>query len=147
MDADSMLTNVPLVVGEIDRLFGSDSNSDKPIAGGIPAGKAGKLNRTFAATFTMGQSTTNGSIPESLPQRCGVEDLEEFYEIDELCPKKHPQDDIVILADPTTSTATALHSGLPSSRARYNFQLGLINMAEMLPETRSSTPPQNSGAH
>jgi hypothetical protein len=145
IDADSISSKAPLVVSEVDRLFDNKlckNNSDKPIAGGIRAGKAGKLGRPFAASFTMGQSKTNDisrPISESpiLQCNCGVEDLEDFGEFDELHPKKYPQDDLTVSTYFPVSTPTAFHSGLPSSRARYNFQLGLINMAEMLPEIRS----------
>jgi hypothetical protein len=148
IDADSISSKALLVDTEIDRLFDSKSHMDKPGISGTPAGKAGKFQRPFAASFTMGQSRTNMkcvdndiSIPDlesrNVPGNYGVEDLEDIFEVrDELSPKKKSKD---VAADLPMLTASAFRSSLPSSRARYNFQLGLINTAEMLPETRSKS--------
>ncbi len=162
IDADSISPkSSPLDVADINRLFDSKRNLDKPmvkpIGGDIPAGKAGQLRRPFAASFTMGQSKpkTCGKdvatlVPKScLFQSCGVEDLEDdqFYEFDEtteVFQMKFPQDDLIVSTDLPMSTASAFHSSAPSSRSRYNFQLGLINTAEMLPESRSHTTTSHS---
>jgi hypothetical protein len=151
IDADSISSKAPLVDTEIDRLFDSKSHMDKQGISGTPAGKAGKFQRPFAASFTMGQSRTNMkcvdndiSIPNlesrNFPGNYGVEeleDLEDIFEVrDELFPKKKSKD---VAADLPMLTASAFRISLPSGRARYNFQLGLINTAEMLPETRSKS--------
>jgi hypothetical protein len=153
IDADSTSSKAPLVDPEIDRLC--KSHIDTPVIVGTPAVKAGKFQRPFAASFTMGQSTTNKKKESDIPnpnlesriikRAYGVEELEDSFESDELSPEKSLQGNSIISADLPMLTASAFHSSLPSSRARYNFQLGLINTTEMLPEIRSK--PTSSPAH